>query len=174
MILIFLLAYAILGWRFGNWKDFLSYYPTLLFFIIGDLLSQFLLYDYSMWEFRTVTPIDDSLYLNHTIISLSKMVIQYTVTIAIFIGRLPNSNFLKLCWIILWTGIYGVTEGLSHVLGMMTYHHGWGFSWDILFNLMMFTVLIVHHKNPILGWLISFPIILFLFLYFDVPYSALK
>ncbi|WP_201715208.1 hypothetical protein [Rossellomorea arthrocnemi] len=174
MILFLLLVYVFLGWRFGNWKEFYSYYPTLLFFIIGDLLSQFLLYDYSMWEFRTITPFGDSIHLNHTLISLSKMVIQYTVTITIFIGRLPSSKLGKLCWIILWTGIYGLTEGISHLLGMMTYHNGWHYGWDILFNLMMFTVLIVHHKNPILGWIISFPIILFLFIFFDVPYSALK
>ncbi|PFA69349.1 hypothetical protein CN378_03980 [Bacillus sp. AFS015802] len=174
MILIFLLIYVILGWRFGNWKKFYSYYPTLLFFIIGDLLSQFLLFNYSMWEFRPATPLGDSLHLNHTIISLSKMAVQYTVTIAIFIGRLPSSTSGKLYWILLWTGVYGLTEGISHVLGMMTYHNGWHYGWDILFNLMMFTVLIIHHKNPILGWVISFPIILFLFIYLDVPYSALK
>ncbi|UXH45649.1 hypothetical protein [Rossellomorea vietnamensis] len=174
MILIFLLAYAFLGWKFGNWKDFYSYYPTLLFFIIGDLLSQFLLFDYSMWEFRTVTPFGDSLHLNHTIISLSKMAIQYTVTIAIFIGRLPSGSWGRVGWILLWTGIYGLTEGLSHLIGMMTYHNGWHFGWDLLFNLMMFTVLIVHHKNPVLGWIISIPIILFLMIHFHVPYSALK
>jgi hypothetical protein len=177
MILILLLVYTFFGWRFGNWKDFYSYYPTLLFFIIGDLLSQFLLYDYSMWEFRefrTVTPFGGSLHLNHTIISLSKMVIQYSVTIAIFIGRLPSSSVGKLWWIIMWTGIYGLTEGISHVVGIMTYHNGWHYGWDILFNIMMFTVLIIHHKNPILGWITSIPIILFLMIYFDVPYSALK
>ncbi|MBW3114114.1 MULTISPECIES: hypothetical protein [Bacillaceae] len=174
MILLFLLAYALIGWKFGNWKDFYHYYPTLLFFIIGDLLSQFLLYDYSMWEFRPVTPFGNFLHLNHTLVSLSKMMIQYTVTISIFIGRLPSSFPGKIGWIFLWTSIYGLTEGISYFFGMMTYHHGWGLSWDILFNLMMFTVLIVHHKNPILGWVISFPIIIFLLLYFDVPYSALK
>ncbi|MGM0753547.1 MAG: CBO0543 family protein [Bacillota bacterium] len=174
MIFVFLLCYALLGWKFGNWKEFYSYYPTLLFFIIGDLLSQFLLYDYSMWEFQTVTAFGDHINLNHTLISLCKMAVQYTATIAIFIGKLPSSFQGKVAWIMLWTGIYGVGEGLSHGLGMMTYHNGWHFGWDILFNIMMFTVLIVHHKSPIIGWIISFPIIFFLWLYFDVPYSALK
>ncbi|MHA7136026.1 CBO0543 family protein [Rossellomorea arthrocnemi] len=174
MILAFLLCYALLGWKFGNWKDFYSYYPTLLFFIIGDLLSQYLLYDYSMWQFQTVTALGDHINLNHTIISLSKMVVQYTATIAIFIGRLPSTIRGKVIWVMLWTCIYGVTEGLSHIFGMMTYHNGWHFGWDILFNIMMLTVLIVHHKNPLVGWIISIPIILFLWIYFDVPYSVLK
>jgi hypothetical protein len=174
MILAFLLCYILLGWKFGNWKDFYSYYPTLLFFIIGDLLSQFLLYDYSMWKFQTITPFGNHINLNHTIISLSKMVVQYTSTISIFIGRLPSTFRGKLAWILLWTGIYGVTEGLSYVFGMMTYHNGWHLGWDILFNIMMFTVLIVHHKSPIVGWIISIPIILFLWIYFDIPYSVLK
>ena len=174
MILILLLVYALFGLKYGNWKDFYSYYPTLLFFIIGDLISQFLLYDYPMWQFKTVTPFGDSIHLNHTIISLCKMVVQYTATIAIFIGRLPSTGWGKTGWVFLWTGIYGLTEGISHALGIMTYHNGWHYGWDILFNLMMFTVLIVHHKNPLIGWIISFPIIVFLFLYFNVPFSALK
>ncbi|TMU88004.1 hypothetical protein FGG79_07815 [Bacillus sp. BHET2] len=174
MILLFLLFYAIIGWKFGNWKDFLSYYPTLLFFIVGDLLSQFLLYDYSMWKFKTITPFVFPIHLNHTLISLSKMAIQYTATVSIFIGRLPNTILGKMWWILLWTGIYGLTEGLAHILGMMTYHNGWHFGWDLFFNVLMFTVLIIHHKNPLIGWIVSFPIIIFLLLHFNVPYSVMK
>ncbi|WP_173105349.1 hypothetical protein [Bacillus sp. KH172YL63] len=127
-----------------------------------------------MWEFRTITPFEDHVYLNHTIISISKMVVQYTATIAIFIGRLPHTTKGMIGWIWLWTAVYGLTEGLAHVLGMMTYHHGWHFGWDLLFNVMMFTVLLIHHKNPLIAWIVSCPIIIFLLMHFDVPYAVLK
>ncbi|WP_175988571.1 CBO0543 family protein [Bacillus sp. Marseille-Q1617] len=174
MTIVFLLTYALAGWKFGNWKEFHSFYPTLLFFIIGDLLSQFLLFEYSMWKFHAADPFSQSLKLNHTIIALLKMMIQYTVTVAIFIGRLPETLPKRILWVLLWTGIYGTTEGLSFLLGMMTYHHGWHFGWDLVFNIMMLTMLVIHHKKPIYAWIASFPVIVGLWIIFDVPYSVLK
>ncbi|WP_064092330.1 CBO0543 family protein [Rossellomorea aquimaris] len=174
MILTLLFIYIFIGWKFGNWKEFHSYYSTILFFIIGDLLSQFLLYDYSMWKFQAISELDQSLKLNHTLISLLKMIVQYTVTVAIFIGRLPSSLLKKVIWVGIWTGIFAITEGFTHFIGIMTYHHGWHFGWDLIFNVMMLSVLIIHHKRPIVAWIISFPIVLFLWFYFDVPYSVMK
>ena len=171
---MFLLVYAFLGWKFGNWKDFNRYYPTILFFIIGDLLSQFLLFDYSMWEFHAVTSLDQQFKLNHTLISLLKMLIQYTVTISIFIGRKPKTFLRKVLWVGVWTSIYGFNEGIAHYLGMLTYDNGWNFGWDILFNVLMFTVLLIHYKRPLMAWIFSVPIILGLWIIFNVPYSALK
>ncbi|XXM73293.1 CBO0543 family protein [Lysinibacillus sphaericus] len=174
MILLFLFVYALAGWKFGNWKEFHSFYPTLLFFIIGDLLSQFLLFDFSMWEFQPADPLAHSFKLNHTFIALLKMIIQYTATVAIYIGRLPETLSRTVLWVLFWTLIYGITEGLTHYVGIMTYHNGWHFGWDIAFNLMMFTMLIVHHKRPLLAWAVSFPIVIGLWIIFDVPYTVLK
>ncbi|MCA1056664.1 hypothetical protein LCM10_16900 [Rossellomorea aquimaris] len=174
MILVFLLFYTFLGWRFGNWKEFPTFYPTMLFFIIGDLLSQFLLFDYPMWKFQSSDFISQSLHLNHTIIALLKMLIQYTSTVAIFIGRLPDTLPKKILWVLLWSGIYAITEGMTYAFGIMTYHHGWHFGWDLVFTVMMFTMLIIHHKNPILAWAASLPIIIALWVIFDIPYSVLK
>jgi hypothetical protein len=174
MIIVLLLFFVAAGWRFGNWKEFHLFYPTLLFFIIGDLLSQFLLYDYSMWEFQPVGPLDKSLNLNHTTIALLKMLIQYTATIAIFIGRLPETLRGRILWVLFWTAIFGTTEGLFQLAGNMAYYHGWHFGWDIAFNIMMFSLLIIHHKRPIYAWIISAPIIIGLLFLFDVPYSVFK
>jgi hypothetical protein len=174
MTIIFLLLFAAAGWRFGIWKEFQSFYPTLLFFIIGDLLSQFLLYDYSMWEFHPVGTLAKSLNLNHTTIALLKMMVQYPATVAIFIGRLPDTFRGKILWVLFWTAIFGTTEGLTHQAGIMTYHNGWHFGWDIAFNIMMFTMLIIHYKRPIYAWIATIPIIIGLWILFDVPYSVLK
>jgi hypothetical protein len=174
MIIALLLLYAAVGWRFGNWKEFHRFYPTILFFIIGDLLSQFLLFDYTMWEFRPVGNLAKSLNLNHTTIALLKMMIQYPATVAIFIGRLPATLRGRILWILFWTAIFGTTEGLIQLAGILAYHNGWHFGWDIAFNIMMFSILIIHYKRPIYAWIASIPIIIGLWFIFDVPYSVLK
>jgi len=172
-ILLFVI-YGVVGWKYGNWKEFKSFYPTLLFLIIGDLLYQFLLYNHTMWKFNTVGGIEEFFNLNHTIIALGKMAIQYPVTIAIFLGRLNPNLSKQIFSVLLWSGIYAVNEWVAHITGILTYHNGWGFGWDVAFNLMMFTMLLIHHKNPLWAWFLTLPTVLGLWWIFDVPYTVLK
>ncbi|PIB57799.1 hypothetical protein, partial [Pseudomonas sp. 2822-17] len=46
--LLFLFA----AYKWGDWEKWEKYYPTILFFIIGDLLYNFLFYNYPMWLFN--------------------------------------------------------------------------------------------------------------------------
>lgn len=174
MNIILLTLYAFIGWKYGNWKEFKSFYPTLLFLIIGDLLYQFLLYDHTMWKFHAVGRIEEQLNFNHTIIALSKMAIQYPVTIAVFLGRLSYNKKQQILSILLWSGIYILTGWTAHVSGVLRYYNGWSFGWDVLFNLMMFTMLFIHHKKPLLAWILTVPIVLGLWWIFEVPYAVLK
>ncbi|WP_456271331.1 CBO0543 family protein [Bacillus sp. AK031] len=174
MSILLLSIYIIAGIKYGEWKNFKEYYPTLLYFIIGDLLSQFLLFDYSLWEFHPMDDADRLAGLNHTFIALAKMGIQYTATVAIFIGRLPESIGKQFLAVLLWTTIYGLNEYVAHSLGGLSYHRGWGFGWDILFNLMMFTMLIIHYRKPLFAWILTFPVIVGLWLIFDIPLDVLK
>ncbi|MED1466932.1 CBO0543 family protein [Bacillus salipaludis] len=172
---IFAIIYVYIGWKFGKWKDFNRYYPTLLFFIIGDLLYQFLLFNHSMWMFHPYGRIDEWIKLNnHTLIALTKMVIQYPVTIAIFLGRMSSNKMHQIFSIVLWSGIYTFNESIANFLGVITYHNGWNFWWDGAFNVMMFSMLLLHYKNPLLAWILSVPVILGLWGIFDIPFSILK
>ncbi|WP_421384905.1 CBO0543 family protein [Bacillus salacetis] len=174
MSIIILILYIVAGVKYGEWSKFNEYYSTILFFIIGDLLSQFLLYDHSLWMFHPMDKLDRLFYLNHTSIALLKMAIQYTVTVAIFIGRLPEGVGKQALMVLFWTVIYGLNEYLTHLLGGLSYHKGWNFGWDIVFNIMMLTMLIIHYKKPILAWILTVPIIVTLWFIFDIPLEVLK
>lgn len=50
----FVVFFIIIGLLFGVWKRWNEFYPTLLFWIIGDLLYASLLYNNRMWEFHPV------------------------------------------------------------------------------------------------------------------------
>jgi hypothetical protein len=174
MSIIILVIYIVAGIKYGNWSKFDHFYPTILYFVIGDLLSQFLLFNHSLWLFHPMDKIDRLFYLNHTFIALSKMAIQYSVTVAIFIGRLPDTLIKQVLWVFFWTGIYGLNELITHLYGSLTYHRGWNFGWDIVFNIIMFTLLIIHYKRPLFAWALSVPIIVTLWLIFDVPADVIK
>ncbi|MGF2615890.1 hypothetical protein FZC84_07390 [Rossellomorea vietnamensis] len=174
MSMIILFLYILAGIKFGEWSEFEKYYPTLLYLIIGDLLAQFLLYEHSLWMFHPIDPIGKFFHLNHTFIALLKMAVHYTVTIAIFIGRLPKGLGGQVFSVLMWTAIYGVNEFITNFFGGLTYHRGWHFGWDIAFNLIMFTMLIIHYKRPLAAWILTGPIIITLWMIFDIPLSVLK
>ena len=102
------------------------------------------------------------------------MLIQYPTTIAVFLGRMGSERKKQILMIVLWIGIYAITEGIAHITGVLTYHYGWNIWWDIAFNVMMFPMLLLHYKRPFIAWILVVPIVLGLWLIFDVPFSVLK
>ena len=44
-------AYAIISYRFGDWKRWKEFYPTYLFVILGDITYNFLFYEKPLWEY---------------------------------------------------------------------------------------------------------------------------
>ncbi|MFT4417187.1 CBO0543 family protein [Fredinandcohnia humi] len=162
------ILYLIAGFIWGDWRNWQSYYPTLLFFIIGDFLYNFLLYQKSMWLFH------DKILPNHTTITLLAMVVTYSVTVLIYVGRFPEGWKKRTLWFLLWSGIYLVAEYVNSKLGFITYHNGWSLWWSVLFTGIIFIILPIHHKRPLLAWGISLVIILSLLSIFDVKISDMK
>ena len=96
--------YLIAGYKWGDWRNWKQYYPTILFFILGDFLYNFLLYKESMWLFH------DLILPNHTTITILAMVVTYSATVLIYLGRFPKGWKKRLLWFLLWTGIYLCAE----------------------------------------------------------------
>ncbi|GAA0329617.1 hypothetical protein GCM10008967_20130 [Bacillus carboniphilus] len=167
------LAYIFFAWKWGDWKNWRFYYPTILFFITGDLLYQFLFHDYSMWEFVPVGK-DKELNLTHTHITLMILSIKYPATILIFLGNFPSSRVKQIGFIGIWVLIYTANEWFTMSNGGIIHQHGWNMKWSILFNIVMFTILAVHRKRPLIAWSFSIAFIIFLFQAHDVPMDILK
>ncbi|WP_425467140.1 CBO0543 family protein [Pseudalkalibacillus caeni] len=166
-------TYIFAAWKWGDWKHWRKYYPTILFFILGDLLYQFLLHDHSMWKFEPVG-VDKELPINHTTIVLSVIFIKYPATILIFLGRFPEGRFKQIIHIATWIAIYVINEYLTLKLNGMTYHNGWNFASSLFFTIVMFLILRIHHTRPLLAWIFSGIFILFLWKVFHVPFDILK
>jgi hypothetical protein len=160
--------YLIAGFVWGDWRSWRKYYPTILFFMIGDFLYNFLLYKKSMWLFH------DTILPNHTMITLLTMVISYSATVLIYLGRYPEGWKNQSLWFLLWSGIYMGFEYVNNKLGFITYHNGWNMGWSVLFTAIIFIILPIHHKRPLVAWLLSFIIIVSLLTIFDVKMSEMK
>lgn len=158
--------------KWGDLKNWKAYYPTFLFLMVGDLVYQFLFYKYSMWEYVPVG--SDKHWAKHTHIAFLIMLLKYPATIVIFLGHIPKVPWKRLVYILLWTLGYVVNEYLDLKIGLMVHKHGWNLGWSTLFSFIMFTVLGIHYKNPLLAWIISALFATFLWNIFGIQQSILK
>ncbi len=158
--------------KWGDWKNWKFYYPTFLFLMVGDLVYQFLFFNHSMWEYIPVG--SDKSWAKHTHIALLIMLIKYPATISIFLGHLPTVKWKKFLHILGWTIIYTINEFTDLKIGALVHKNGWNLGWSALFSFVMFFVLAVHYKNPLLAWILSAIFATFLWNIFDISQSILK
>ncbi|MBB6453115.1 hypothetical protein HNQ94_001563 [Salirhabdus euzebyi] len=163
-----ILLFIVLAFLFGDTKNWRSYYPTMLFFIVGDFLYNFLLYQQPMWEFT------DIFLPNHTLINVAKAAFIYPAIVLIYLGNFPKGKVKIIGWIFLWSCLLGVIEHINLTLSHIYHYNGWNLVWSMLFNVIIFVTLPIHHKRPIVAWILSIGVIITLCLIFNVDINKMK
>lgn len=155
--------------KWGDWRNWGKYHSTILFFWFGDLLYNFLCYDYKMWEYKE-SMFAVKLLENHTIISLLIMFVAYPASVLIYIGRFPKGKMKAGLWLLFWVSLFSIIEYINlRYLDLISHHNGWSIGWSVLFNAGIFLMLPLHYKHPIVALIISIPIIIFFVTHFNVP-----
>ncbi|WP_186579439.1 CBO0543 family protein [Aquibacillus kalidii] len=162
-------------WKWGDWKNWRKYYSTFLFFVIGDLLYLYLLSDiYPMWRYSP-PEVDESIGITHTHVAFSVMLVKYPSTILIYLSNFPVKNKQKqLLYMLSWVVLYAVNEIIDLKFDLIQYHNGWNLWWSILFNLVMFSILYVHFRKPVLAWIFAGFYIVILWNVFNVPSNVFR
>ncbi|MCM3728257.1 hypothetical protein M3226_21645 [Neobacillus cucumis] len=86
MLIVYVVIFLLAAIIWGDWRSWRLYYSTILFFIVGDLLKNFLFYNYWLWTYQETMFAKDILK-NHTIINIMIMFIGYPSTIFLYLGR---------------------------------------------------------------------------------------
>ncbi|WEG12419.1 hypothetical protein PU629_20340 [Pullulanibacillus sp. KACC 23026] len=168
MRLILGLMYIVCAWRWGDWKHWKMYYPTILFFIIGNLIYQVLTYNQPMWLLKkSIIPTD-------TLISIYLAFVCYPAIVLMYIPHFPKQKFKICLYLLLWTAISGAIELIAVKFHLITYHNGWNYYWSLFFDLFMYLFLIIHYKNPLIAWLLTACFILFLWFHFGLTLNNLR
>jgi hypothetical protein len=166
--------FLVAAFKWGDWKNWRNYYPTWLFFIGGDLFNNAVLHDYRLWSYKE-TIFGSNILYGHLIIDLLILTIAYSSTLLIYLGNFPSTRVKQIGWYLLWVAIYSLIEFINfEYLQLIDHHNGWNMPWSILFNLVMFIVLKIHVKQPLIAWFISLVFLIILVLTFDVPASVLR
>jgi hypothetical protein len=155
--------FILCAYKWGDWKNWRKYYPTMLFFGMGDLIYKVVFFDKPLWMFQ----------VDFFVQSLNELLIIFTIffsTVLIFLSKLPKNLPQKTIYILIWIAIYIGIEFFTTSIGMSKNYNGWSIWWSLLFDIVMFPLLIVHYKNPIAAWVISFMLLVSIMKVFNVPF----
>lgn len=174
MHILYNLLFLAAAIKWGDWKNWRTYYPTWLFFVGGDLFKNALLHDHLLWSYKE-TIFGTQFLLGHFIIDIVIMLFAYSSTLLIYLGNFPKQRFKQVLWILFWVVVYSSIEFINRdYLHLIEHHYGWNMYWSIVFNILMFSVLKLHVKRPIAAWLISILALIVLLRSFDIPMESFK
>ncbi|WAH35618.1 CBO0543 family protein [Alicyclobacillus dauci] len=154
---------ALAAWKWGDWRNWKKYEPTMLFMAFLAMVYEFLTKDYSLWEFHP------DIIANQTTIVLLYASFTMPLTALIFLSNYPDRFGKLVVYYLMWVGIYVGVEVILYVSRRITYSHRWNLLWSVLFDVVMFPILRLHGKKPLITYIICVPIILVYLSIFKVP-----
>lgn len=168
MVILFSVLAMLSTWKWGDWRNWRLYYPTILFFILISMLHLVLTYDYPQWTFQ------DFMIPNSTLKTLLMLFLQYPCFTILFFTFVPTNKAYLPIYFLIWVLVFGLLELVSFLSGVIIYHHGWNFGWSIVLNMCTFPTLYLHHKRPLWAWLVSMCLTAIFAWIFQVPITKLK
>lgn len=148
LLFIFILIWLVVLFKYGDWKNWKRYYPTILFFYCGNLIAFSVFHSNLLWELK-------SNILTHSLTDLIQMVFVFTPTAIMFLQYFPKNIKGQEIYIILWVFIYSTIEFIFHKLGSIEYNRGWTIWWSASHNLYQFILLRIYFNNPLLAWCLA-------------------
>jgi hypothetical protein len=149
-------------WKWGDWRHWEKYYPTVLYLLIGDFVVDILMYNKPLWGFG-------ALIERYPFIDIATMLLIYPSTVILYLTWYPKEFAKKIVYILMWVGIYLAIELISYATGGFCYHSGWTIWYSVLFNAGMFPLLALHYKKPLLVWPISVILCFLMLWWFRIP-----
>lgn len=156
--------------KWGDWKHWKKYYPTIQFFIIGDLFYNLIFRDYPLWKFKELYPI---MKLD-IIIMASFMIVRYPATVFIYLGKFPNEKSKAILWYLFWVLLYIGIEIIDLQIGLIKHFNSWNIWWSLLFDMIIFAILKIHFHKPLLAWGLALLCSIILWNLLEVPIHILK
>ncbi|WP_066051715.1 CBO0543 family protein [Robertmurraya korlensis] len=149
----------------SNWRD---YHTSMLFISTGGLLYEYIVQENTLWKFHP-----DIIY-GHEMVVIVYAVITMPISIFLFLSHFPEKWLTRIIYIVGWSVIYILVEWVLYFFERISYQNEWTILFSFFFDLVMFSVIALHHYKPLPAYLISLIIIVFLISYFDIPFKFAK
>ena len=156
------------AWRWGNWRNWQKYYPTILFVMVINFAYGYITYNQPLWQI-------ESPLLKTTLSDFFVTLIGYPSIVLLFLSHYPAGIYKRIIYISLWALLHlMLVEVVSLQLGFFSYHNGWNIRYALLFEFLMFPMFRIHYKKPLLAWIITFALTAVGGLWFGLSISNMK
>jgi hypothetical protein len=151
-------------------RNWLKYYPTMLYAALGNALYELICYKYQLWQMEpNGLPVAMVPILLLTLIGMP-------LSTWIFLSKYPfKKRFIfKILYLGIFVLLFVLLEYFSIKIGAISYHHHWNLLWSTIFCIIMFIMLRIHFERPLLALLLSTAIALTLCMIFNVNFEIMK
>lgn len=156
------IVYAAACWKWGAWRRWKEFYPTILYMIIGNLTCAYVFYEYPLWMFNS--------FAGDTMMCLVIKDLIYPPAVILFLTHYPEGAVKQLLYITAWAAVNTLLEYIAYVLGGIYYEHGWSLLWSFVLLLIGFALVRLHYKKPLFVWIPSLICGIAAALIFGLPY----
>lgn len=160
--IIMVCVFVISAYRWGEWKNWKKYYPTMLFFGMGDLIYITVFHNKLLWKFPT----------NFLVSSLDELLLIFAIffpTTLLLLSNYPKKLYNQIAFNGLWIALYMLIEIVDLKIGIIEYNNGWNIWWSLLHNTIQFPLVALHHRKPVLAWIIALIFLGVIMKIFKVP-----
>lgn len=155
------------AYRWGDWRNWKQYYPTILFAVMGNMTSELLMYRSPLWEYNDV-------FGDYMVLLIGLSVLLFSGTVILFLSFYPKKPAHQALFILAWAVGFTALEYLAMQAGSFLHHRGWSIWYTLLHNLIMFALFRLHFKRPLLAWPASFLVAFAVLWYFDLPFELVR
>lgn len=162
--LITVAIFVFITYKWGDYKNWQSYYSTILFFSAGDLMYNFLFNNKILWQWK-------SPFLSDITIELLWMMVLFPCIILLYLPYFKHKKKLKatLFYILAWIVVFSALEWFFYYFNYIKYYNGWNFNYSVIFYSLMFPLLTLHHFKPLAAIILASVWAAATILFFHVP-----
>ncbi len=166
MHLLLTFSMVLFAYKKADWKNINKYGLTIFYMITCNLLYNMLCRDYLLWKYKA-----DILPHSHVIVELLYTFIILPLVTLLYLSNFPKSGRLlhKVQYFILWVLGSLLMSVIFVKTGRLEMQHGYKVWMDGLFYPVMYGMLRLHYRRPLLAYIFSIGIIIFMLKYFNVP-----
>jgi hypothetical protein len=165
LIIISMVCFG-LCYKWGIWKNWKLYYPTILFYIIGALTENFITDKNPLWIIYGMTSKD---IISDYFIAC----FIFPFVIILFLSNYPKRIKMQIVYVTAFAFVSSLIEFIVFVKKGIIYKNGWNIGWSALLYILVFPMLQLHYRRPLLAWLLFFLLVLGGMLHFKIQLSDL-
>jgi hypothetical protein len=151
-------------------RNWLKYYPSMLYAALGNALYELICYKYQLWQIEP----------NGLPVAMIPMLLLTLIGMPfstwIYLSKYPFEKELKFqaFYIGIFVAVFTLLEYFAVLGDSITYHHNWNLGWSALFSILMFVMLRLHYNKPLLALALSTALALILCMIFNVTLDIMK